>query len=130
MEDVGRDYVGVQRKTDTGQAEAADLFDHYGAVEEVSAHAAVLLRDVRTEHARLAGLVPQPAVDMTVLLPLLVIRHRLLLEELAHTVAKEFVVGAEQGSRDHGITLNDTGVVWGSEATDSRPVPSSTTLDT
>ncbi|MNR61328.1 hypothetical protein D3C85_1830560 [compost metagenome] len=60
---------------------------------------------MRTEHAGLAGLVPQGAVDVAVLLPLVVIGHRLLLEKLAHAVAEKFVIGAEQSSRDHGITL-------------------------
>ncbi|MCY1346692.1 hypothetical protein D9M69_327850 [compost metagenome] len=105
MKDVGRNDVGVQGKADAGQAQAADLLDHHRTVEEVSAHAAVLFGNMRTEHAGLAGLVPQGAVDVAVLLPLVVIGHRLLLEKLAHAVAEEFVIGAEQGSRDHGITL-------------------------
>ncbi|MNE85419.1 hypothetical protein D3C80_1824170 [compost metagenome] len=60
---------------------------------------------MRAEHAGLTGLVPQGTVDMAVLFPLVVVGHRFLFEELAHAVAEEFVVGAEQGSWNHGITL-------------------------
>jgi hypothetical protein len=42
---------------------------------------------------------------MAILFPLRMKRHGLLLEKLAHTVAKKFMVGAEQGSGDHGDTL-------------------------
>src|SRR5690606_25365417 len=64
-------------------------------------HAAVLFRNMRAEHPRIACLVPQRAVDMTVLFPLRMVRHCMLFEKLAHAVAKQFVIGAEQGSWNH-----------------------------
>ena len=104
MKDVGRDDIRMQGKPDTGQTQATDFLNHHGAVEEIGAHAAVLLRDMRTEHPGLTRLVPECAVDMPVFFPLGMKWHSLLFKELAHAVAKEFVIGAEQCSGDHDDT--------------------------
>ncbi|MCY1455833.1 hypothetical protein D9M71_729990 [compost metagenome] len=58
MQDVGRHDVRVQGKTDAGQPQAPNLFDHHGAVEKISGHAAIFFRQVRAEHAGLPRLVP------------------------------------------------------------------------
>ena len=104
MQDVGRDDIRVQRKTNTGQPKAPDLFDHHGAVEKVRRHAAVFFRDMRAEHAGLPRLVPQRALNVAILLPLCMERHGFLLKKFAHAVAKLFVLRAENRSRDHGST--------------------------
>ena len=104
MQDVGRDDVRMQGETYASQAQAADLLDHHGAVEKIRGHATVLFRDMRAEHSRLPRLVPQRTVDMPILFPLMMERHGFLLKELAHAVAKLFVFGAENRSRDHGNT--------------------------
>ena len=104
MQDVRRGDVRMQGKAHAGQAQARLFLDHHRAVEEVGAHAAVLLGNVRTEHAGLARLVPQGAVDVAILLPLGMERHRLALEELAHGLAEKLVLGAEQGSWNHCCT--------------------------
>ena len=62
------------------QSQATDLLDHHRAVEKVRPEAAVLFRQVRTQHALLPRLVPERAVDVALLLPLCVKRGSFLFE--------------------------------------------------
>ncbi|MNN74579.1 hypothetical protein D3C81_1907900 [compost metagenome] len=115
MQDVRRDNVRMQREADAGQAQSPDLLDHHRTVEKVRPQAAVFFRQVRAEHPRLPGLVPEFAVDMALFLPLRMERHRLFFEEGADAVAKQFVLGAEQGSGDHAAPFFVVGGRWPSE---------------
>ena len=54
------------------------------------------------EQAQLAGLVPPVAVDVLLLLPLLLVRGDLGLEEASRGGAEGLVVLGEQGARHHG----------------------------
>ncbi|MNV94960.1 hypothetical protein D3C71_1898070 [compost metagenome] len=82
----------MQGETDPGQPQPANLLDHHRAVEKIGRHAAVFFRDMRAEHARLARLVPQLAVDMPILFPLRMKGHGLLLEKLAYAVTEKLMV--------------------------------------
>ena len=101
MQDVRRNDVRMQGKTDAGQPQAPHLFDHHRAVEKVRPQPAVLFRQMRAQHPRLPCLVPEFAVDIALFFPLPMERHRLFFEERSHAVAKKFVLGTEQGSGDH-----------------------------
>src|SRR3546814_567142 len=68
--------------------------DHVVA-EVVDARAAELLGDVEAEQTGLASLEPQVARHDAVLLPLVVVRGDLLLEEGACALAEGFVLGVE-----------------------------------
>ncbi|MDT4854888.1 hypothetical protein FQZ97_892150 [compost metagenome] len=92
MQDVGGDYVRMQGEADAGQPQPADFLDHHRAVEKIGCHAAVFFRDMRAEHARLARLAPQLAVDMPILFPLRMKGHGLLLEKLAYAVTEKLMV--------------------------------------
>jgi hypothetical protein len=105
MEDVRRDDVGMQREADPRQPQAADLLDHYGAIEEVCVQPAVGFWKVRTQHSRLPCLAPELAIDMSLFFPLAVVRHGFFFEEGSYRVSKQFMLGTEQGSRDHGAPL-------------------------
>ena len=69
-----------------------DFLDHHRGVKEIRAHAAVLFGQVRTQHALLPRLGSTVTVDMALFFPLGMERHRMLFEELADAVAKEFVL--------------------------------------
>ena len=58
--------------------------------------AAVLLGDRHAEHAELAHLLEHVAGHPAALLPLGVVRHHLLLDEVAGELAERFVVFGEQ----------------------------------
>ena len=88
MQDVRRDDVRMQGKTDAGQAKTTDLFDHHRAVKKVRPQPAVRFRQVRAQHPRLPCLVPEFTVDVALFLPLRMKRHRLFFEERSHAVAK------------------------------------------
>ena len=77
-------------------------FDKGKRLEKVGAQAAIFLRQVRAQHPRLPRLAPQGAINMALLFPLRMVRHRVFFEEGAHALAKEFVLRAEQGSGNHG----------------------------
>ena len=101
MQDVRRNDVRVQGKTNAGQTQPTDLLDHHGAVKEVSRHAAIFLGQVRAQHPLLPRLVPERTVDVALFFPLSMKRHGLLFEKFTHAATEKFVLGAEQGSRDH-----------------------------
>src|SRR5262249_54680564 len=75
-----------------------------GGVQEIAAAAAVLLRRRRQQEARLAGLGPDLARHLAVLLPLRVVGLDLARDEAAHAVAIGLVVGGEDRPRDHAVT--------------------------
>src|SRR5690606_41890082 len=54
-----------------------------------------------TQQARLARLVPESPIHMSVLFPLGMEGHGMLFEELADRIAEQLVVSAEQGSWNH-----------------------------
>ncbi|MNF96138.1 hypothetical protein D3C84_789180 [compost metagenome] len=101
MQDVRRHDVRMQREADTGQPQAPHLFDDDGAVKKVCPQASVFFRQVRAQHPRLPCLVPEFAIDVTLFFPLTMEWHRLFFEESPHAVTEKFVLGTEQGSRDH-----------------------------
>ena len=102
IEDIWRDDVRVQPPANAGQAGAGDFLDDNGTVAEIRPHTAILFRHGRTQEAQLTGLLPKFTADLAVLLPLIVIRRSLLLQELAHGVAEAFQVGIEKGTWNHG----------------------------
>ena len=78
----------VHRLAEARDVAALDLLVHGGLVRERAAGAAVFLGDVAQQDAHGAGLVPDLAVDVSLLRPPLVVRHELGLDELADRVAK------------------------------------------
>ncbi len=77
--------------------------DHVVAEVRVAA-AAVLLGHRHAEKALLAGLQPDAAVDDLLLLPLLVMRRHVPIEERAIGLAEQIVLGLEEGA----VVLDDT----------------------
>src|SRR6202021_1311802 len=63
---------------------------------------AVLFRDRAAEHPRLAGLQPYLARHDPILLPLVVVRTDLPVDEPSNHVAKLLVLGLEEASLKHG----------------------------
>ncbi|MNN74348.1 hypothetical protein D3C81_1905390 [compost metagenome] len=69
------------------------LLEEHRQVGEGAAAAAVFLGHVQGQQAEFAGLVPEVAVDVVLLVPALQVRLDFLDEEAAHVVAEEFQVG-------------------------------------
>ena len=91
--DVGDDHVVVHREAEPAGAGAGDLLgEHHVVAEVLDPGAAVLLVDVEAEQPGLAGLEPDLAVDLAVLLPLLVVGDDLLLQEGAGGGAEVLVL--------------------------------------
>ena len=96
---VRRDDVVLQREAEAAVAARGGLLGDDHVVAEVGvAAAAVLLRHRHAEKALLAGLQPDAAVDDLVLLPLLVERRDVALEERAVGLAEQLVFGLEEGA--------------------------------
>ena len=68
--------------------------------------ATVLLGHGGAQEAVLAGLAPDGAIDVALLFPLGMERRNFLLDETTETVAKGFMLGAENGSLDHAVTFS------------------------
>ena len=110
---IWRDDVVVQAEPDAAVAARDGLLGDDHVVAEVGiAAAAVLLGHRHTEEALLAGLQPHPAVDDLVLLPLLVVRRDVAVQERAVGLAEQIVFGLEQGAlvfddAAHGFDLRE-----------------------
>ena len=90
LRDVGDDDVAVHGEARAAGADLGHLLGHDRVVAEVlDPGAAVLLVDVEAEQPGLAGLDPDLAADLAVLLPLVVEGDDLLLEEGRATVARK-----------------------------------------
>ena len=97
VEQVGRDDVVVQSEPEAAVAAGHRLFTDDGVVPEVRVSAAaVLLRHRHAQEALLAGLQPYAAVDDLVLLPLLVVRSDVPVQERPVGLPEQFVLGLEQ----------------------------------
>ncbi len=91
--DVGDDDVGVDREAEPARADLRDLLgDDHAVAEVLDAGAAVLLVDVEAQQALVAGLLPDLAGDLTVLLPLVVEGDDLALHEGTHGGAEVLVL--------------------------------------
>ena len=96
---IRRDDVVLQREAEAAEAPRGGLLGDDDVVAEVVvAAAAVLLGHRHAEEALLAGLEPDAAVDDLVLLPLLVERRDVALEEGAVGLAEQLVFGLEEGA--------------------------------
>ena len=116
-----RDDRAVHRGAQAAGERADLLLGHHRLVRERPAATAVLDRDGRAEQPELAGLVPHLAIDVLLLVPALLVRRALLLEERAREVAERFDIviaprGTNCGHREHlpsGLTYptvtRDTG---------------------
>ena len=94
---VGRHDVVVQAEPDAAVAAAGGLLGDDRVVAEVGvAAAAVLLGDRHPEKALLARLQPHAAVDDLRLLPLIVVRRDVALQERPVGLAEQIVLGLEQ----------------------------------
>ena len=95
--EVGHDHVVEQRERRAVDAAPGHLLADHRVVAEVGrAAAAVLLVELEAEQALRAGLGPDLAVDDAVGLPLVVVRHDLLVEEGADGVAEGLVLVVEE----------------------------------
>src|SRR5579862_8917218 len=99
---VGRDDLGMQSPADGGIVDPRLLFHQHHAEQLVGPGAAVFLRHAHAEEAVLARFLPHRLVGVALLLPALVVRLDLGLEETPHAVAEGFVFGGEKGARNHG----------------------------
>ena len=97
LQQVRRDDVVVQAAADTAVPARGGLLGDDAVVAEVGvAAAAVLLGHRHAEEALLAGLQPDAAVDDLVLLPLLVVRRDVAVEECPVGLAEQVVLGLEE----------------------------------
>ncbi|MNF86884.1 hypothetical protein D3C84_693350 [compost metagenome] len=106
MQDVRRHDVRMQGEADAGQPQPPHLLDDHRTVEKIRTEATVLFRQMGAQHPRLPCLVPELTVDVTLLFPLSMKGHGLFFEEGSYAVAKQFVLGAEQGSWNHRGTCD------------------------
>ena len=102
---VGRYDVVVQSETDAAVAARDRLLGDDRVVAEVAVTATSIgLRHGHAEEALLAGLQPHSAVDDLVLLPLLVVRRDMSVQERAIRLSKQVVFGLEQ----RALVMDDT----------------------
>ena len=94
---VGRHDVVVQAESDPAVASGGGFLGDDRVVPEVGvAPAAVLLGHRHAQEALFAGLQPHPAVDDLGLLPFLVIRRDVAVEEAPVGLAEQIVLGFEK----------------------------------
>ncbi|MCY1440619.1 hypothetical protein D9M71_569030 [compost metagenome] len=106
IEDVVRGDV-VHLDAEAPVAYRRLLLEEHRQVGEVAAAAAVFLGHVQRQQAQLAGLVPELAVDVVLLVPALQVRLDFLGEEAPHVVAEELQVGVHPGG---GVGLAHFGI--------------------
>ena len=99
--DVVGNNVRMQRKAAGRITHPGLLFHKNHRVEAVNAAATVFLGHGGTQQPKLTRLVPQLAIEMLLLFPLLVIRGNFRLEETSSGGAKRFMVFIEQGTGNH-----------------------------
>ncbi len=95
VEDVRRHDIGMESEARTGIEALRHLLDKNCAHEKIGAGAAVFLRDARQQQACLAGLAPELARDDAVLLPSVVVRRDLALDEILDGRAEHLMLLAE-----------------------------------
>ena len=92
VKDVGSNDVGVHG--DVGrqgtEASAGRFFHNHRRQAEVGAEAAVFFRDVHTQQAIFAHLVPQLAGEHFGFFPLVIVRSDFVFEEFFDVIAKQF----------------------------------------
>jgi hypothetical protein len=101
MEDIGRDNVRMQEKSNAGEAKPADFFHHHRTVAEIDTGTAVFLWNIGAKQAQLGGLGPELTADLAVLLPLAVVGNGFMLKKAGDSVTKLVVVTVEERARDH-----------------------------
>lgn len=103
---VRPDDVVVQADGEAGGPGAGELLGDHGRVAEVGVAAApVLLGHGQAQQALAARGPPGLAADDAVLLPLLVVRQHLLVQEGAHGLAERLVVGVEDAALHRSFPL-------------------------
>ncbi len=103
MGQIGRHDVGMQVERRPCRTGPRHLLDHHGAEQEIAAAAAVFVRYLGAQQPCRAGLQPKIARHDAGLLPSMVVRRDLGLDEAADLVAEQLVLRAEQRARDHDV---------------------------
>ena len=103
---AGEDVVLDAEPDPDGSGRPVLLVEDRVEPEVLDVGAAVLFRHLPADQAERAGLEPDLAVDLAALLPLVGVRHTLLLEERAGGLAEGVVLGVEDGAT-HGILAPD-----------------------
>ena len=79
----------VHARCEANQATASQSVVHDGLVAEVAAATAILLRNVRTQQAYVAGLAPDLVPDAALAAPTRILRHHPLVDEALGDFAKQ-----------------------------------------
>ena len=105
VQHVRRDDLAVQPEADAGVIAARELLHLDHGIQLVRSRAAVLLGHRHAKESVRARLAPDLPVDVALLLPRVVVRRDLLVDEAAEGIAERFVVGREEGARDHAVAM-------------------------
>ena len=94
----------MQTEAQSGETSACNLFKHHHRIQSIGVRPAILLGHRQAKQPVGAGLGPDAAVDITLLLPFGVMGGDFLIEKAADGIAKLFMLLAENGTFDHLVS--------------------------